>query len=364
MGWSRSPTMPSSPNVIDFVDPNPDDPIAQAAAAWVVARDRGLSPAELTELSDWLAADPRQAAAFTRAAADWAGLDRLNALPELVSLADATAADYQARSKRRPTRWLAIGSLAAAVAIAATVLVWREVGRQIQSDRDPAAKSYVVLASTARRLALPDGSVAELNGDSEITTDFIPSERRVRLVRGEAHFIVAKNPQRPFVVSAGTVAVRAVGTAFNVRLAPGVVEVIVTEGKVHVAEARPNAAAPGSLPCGEALIMNERAVVRLNSTGPDSVTIDRPAPADFDEALAWKSTRLVFDHTPLDQVVSAFNRYNAQKLALADPELRTRTLTGIFRTDNLAGFTRLLPASVDVVAETNSDNRILLRPAP
>jgi len=95
-----------------------------------------------------------------------------------------------------------------------------------------------------------------------------------------------------------------------------------------------------------------------------TVTVDRPTPADLDEALAWKSTRLVFDHTPLDQVVTAFNRYNRHQLVLADPQLSSRTLTGIFRADNLAGFTRLLPASVDVRAEDDGESRTLLRAAP
>ena len=61
--------------------------------------------------------------------------------------------------------------------------------------------------------ALDDGTVVELNGGAEIEVQFTAAERRLRLVRGEAHFQVAKNPLRPFVVEAGGVAVRAVGTA-------------------------------------------------------------------------------------------------------------------------------------------------------
>jgi transmembrane sensor len=80
--------------------------------------------------------------------------------------------------------------------------------------------------------------------------------------------------------------------------------------------------------------------------------------------LAWKSTQLVFDHTPLDQVVAAFNHYNTRILVLADPALKSRTLTGSFSAENLDGFTRLLRASVDVITESSGDGQILLRPAP
>ena len=44
---------------------------------------------------------------------------------------------------------------------------------------------------------------------------------------------MSKDPERPFLVSAGEVTVRAVGTAFDVRLAPTAVEVLVTEGVIR-----------------------------------------------------------------------------------------------------------------------------------
>jgi transmembrane sensor len=57
---------------------------------------------------------------------------------------------------------------------------------------------------------------------------------------GEAHFFVEKDPQRPFVVNAAGIDVRAVGTAFNVRIDPAAVEVLVTEGRVRVDPAVPH----------------------------------------------------------------------------------------------------------------------------
>ena len=64
---------------------------------------------------------------------------------------------------------------------------------------------------------LPDGSTVELNSSAEIVLDFTPTMRGVRLVRGEALFMVRKDAGRPFVVTANGVTVRAVGTAFAVR---------------------------------------------------------------------------------------------------------------------------------------------------
>ena len=74
----------------------------------------------------------------------------------------------------------------------------------------------------------------ELNAGGEVSEHFTTAERRVRLVRGEAHFTVTKDAARPFVVEAGAVRLRALGTAFNVRFEPSAVEVLVTHGRVQV----------------------------------------------------------------------------------------------------------------------------------
>src|SRR4029077_19161785 len=83
-------------------------------------------------------------------------------------------------------------------------------------------------------LVLADGSKVTLNTASAVHADYTGPERRVTLVRGEAFFDVAKDHTRPFVVSAGSRNVIAVGTAFDVRLQDRRVRVTLVEGKVRV----------------------------------------------------------------------------------------------------------------------------------
>ena len=106
-----------------------------------------------------------------------------------------------------------------------------------------------------RTRVLADRAAAELNGPALIGPDYSVSERHGRLERGEAHCMVTKDPARPCTVTAGGVTVRAVGTAFNVRLVGAAVEVLVPEGQVRllptvapaVAKADdPASAAPGA----------------------------------------------------------------------------------------------------------------------
>lgn len=339
--------------------------VAQAASHWLVRRDRGLDAAESQALAAWLAADPRHGAELARLAGTWRGLDRMGADVTLAAEAEAVMRRVRARRARR--RVFTVGWLAAAAAVVAMALVVsgrRESAPLAATPLVAMSEKTKVLASTARRVTLPDGSVAELNGESRIETDFTPAERRVRLVQGEAHFIVMKNPDRPFLVSVGPVTVRAVGTAFNVRLGAQAIEVLVTEGKVRLdgttatanSVHRDGAAAPPALTSGD------RAVVDTAGPGTPMVSVEALKPVEVEEALGWQSTRLVFNATPLDEVVAAFNRYNRRQLVLGRPELRARTLTGAFRADNLDAFLRLLEAGIEVSAEARGDGTIALLP--
>jgi transmembrane sensor len=188
---------------------------------------------------------------------------------------------------------------------------------------------------------------------------FTPDERRVRLIRGEAHFSVAKNPRRPFIVQAEQVEAKAVGTAFNVLLAAQAVEVIVTEGRVQV---RP----PGQLDASaeEPLVTEgQRAVVSLTEPGAKP-RITRIDPNKITQLLSWQFRQLDFADAPLAQVVAEFNRDNHRKIVVDDPALETLLIGASLRSDNIEGFVRMLETSFHVTAERRDDGVIVLRRAP
>lgn len=364
----------------------PDAAAGRMAAAWVARRDRGLTSAEAAALAAWRAEDPRHAAAWERAAAAWRGLDRVGGVAELEAMADGIVAKARARQRRRRVVRGVFAAAGVAAAIAVAALGWRRFGPAEPAAPRPLPENVRVLASTLRTEVLPDGSIAELNGASRIAVEFTATERRVRLVEGEAHFIVERNPARPFFVTAGPVTVRAVGTAFNVRLAAGEIEVLVTEGKVQLGPA-PVAATAGASPgagakdvpensapaadgarrdggtAEPALVAGQRAVIDRTAGVGKPVAVGDVVRAEIDEALGWQGTRLVFSATPLDEVVSAFNRYNRHRLTLGEARLAERTLTGTFRADNVEGFLRLARQMVDVKAEPRTPTETVLLPA-
>ena len=218
-----------------------------------------------------------------------------------------------------------------------------------------------------KRVNLPDGSVVRLRPSSAIAVSLGRHERHIQLLRGEAHFTVAKDAARPFVVEADGVGIRAVGTAFSVTTAAGSVEVLVTEGKVGVESARPGGLRATLLPKVEAtrdapvLSAGEKAKVSIPKPSAPIVTatVERLARSEIEAALAWQQRTLAFEAAPLAEIVAEFNRYNRQQFVVADAALAGLRFGGSFRADDPDGFLVLLAATAQVAVETRGNETVL-----
>ncbi len=329
--------------------PEPDSPEAERrsreAAEWLAWRDRGLTGAEQDEFLQWLAADPRHG--------EWLALHRA-VVADFTALAQwrpehSEEPNPDLLAPRRRIRWLAPGMLATAAAVLAIgFALWR-------------GNAPLPVAPLARRL-LEDGSSVELNRGAMVRDAFTAGERRVELLSGEAYFSVAKNPGRPFVVRAGGVDVRAIGTAFSVRLDAGTVEVLVTEGRVGVRR-EPNDA-PGSPAAGEmgaATLVDagHKAVVSLSASIPPALS---PAtPVQMARHLGWQAQLLDFSSAPLAAAVAEFNRRNRIQFEIADPELAAMPIVASIRSDNVEGFAQFLAAAPGVQVERRGEDAIIVR---
>jgi transmembrane sensor len=320
--------------------------LADQAADWLVRRDRGLTPAEQDEFLQWLAADPRHGDALAREQQTWRELDLLaDWRPEHAAEPNPDLLARPVAIRRAaPRPWLVPVGLAAAAVLA--------VIGYVAFRADPVRSPAPVAASGYEQRVLEDGSIAELNRGAAISATFTAGERRVILAQGEAHFTVKQEPARPFVVLAGGVEARAVGTAFHVRLGAASVEVLVTEGRVQVASAY------GSLP--PVVGAGERITVPLASARP-LPKVDRVSAEEIARTLAWQPRLLEFASTPLADVVAEFNRRNAVQLILEDPALGALPIVASFRSDNVEGFVRLLEVTAGVHA-TREGETIRLRP--
>ena len=178
-----------------------------------------------------------------------------------------------------------------------------------------------------------------LNTATEVTVQFNERQRNIRLIRGEALFEVAHDTARPFLVHVNDIAVRAVGTAFAVRLEAAQVDVTVTEGIVEVAEpatapAADQPASAASRPKAQRVAANERVVIML-ARAPEVRPI---APAEADRQLAWREGLVSFDGESLQTAVAEINRHNRRQIVIDDPALAEKPVVGIFRATDLDGF--------------------------
>ena len=334
--------------------------LEDAAIAWLTERDDGFSPAREREFAQWLRADPRHAAAVARLEQTLSLLGELPAFRTQLNTAFDRAAPIVPfppitppvvvrPARRRPGVFAGIG-LAAALALG-SFLGWHAL-------RPPAAIHYTTTVAGYERARLDDGSTLELNAESAVRVQFTAAERHVKLESGEAHFAVAHDTARPFIVSAGPIAVRAVGTAFNVRYATGGdIEVTVTEGKVRIGQSGPSSSAAESAPLVSA---GQRIVLPRHAPPP---TVEQVDPAALRAALAWQSRLADFAEAPLADVIARFNTRSRVQLFLTDEKLADRRIGGTFALDEAEAFVRLLERDGEIIGERRGETEIHLRRA-
>ncbi len=310
--------------------------IEEAAARWVVRLDSpACTDADRADCARWLAGDTRCRGALLQAEAMWLALDADGETAPVAGLSDdAPIAEPRHAATRR--WWLAGAAGTIAASFAGMLLIGQRGER------------YETTTGEVRRIPLADRSTMAVNTGSRVAVAYTDTRRAVSVDRGEAWFRVARNPARPFVVSAGPVRVEAVGTAFSVRRRDAGAEVMVTEGMVRVwVEGKESGAV--SLAAGTALFVSDAAVVRREPI---------LAPA-IERKLAWRSGQLKLEGETLAEAVEEFNRYNATPIVVRDARVAEQRLYGVFRLDDPVGFARTAAVTLGVAA-WSQDGRIMI----
>lgn len=351
--------------------------IEQTAAAWLARRDSGSwSSRDQALLEAWLDLATAHRVAFIRLDASWQHSERLKILradhpagavpprgtwsalrfhaahdarqrPAIASQSATSPAGRRALPARRRARWWRnLAAITAAVVIVALTLGWQRYGAVERA-------SFQTAVGDLQQVSLADGSSAILSSDSRIEVTLSRGERHVDLQRGEAFFMVAKHAGRPFVVSANGRRVTAVGTRFAVRRGQADLRVIVTQGVVRLEPGNHDGRTrqPTTLlPAGSVALASDAGVV----VHADSVQ-------QAQAYLVWRSGFVSFHDTPLASAVAEFNRYNVQKIAIADATAGKLRIGGNFRWSNTEAFVRLLEQGFPIRAERRGDKIFLHR---
>lgn len=158
------------------------------------------------------------------------------------------------------------------------------------------------------QIVLPDGSKVFMNAATSMKfpAEFSRLERRVE-IKGEAFFEIARDEKRPFIVERGDVAVKVLGTKFNLSAYEDETDLKVTlvEGSVSVEQ---------SDLLGEKLILKPGEQIRINANGRRSL-IEK---ANIEEAIAWKNSLFWFEDSDIQEVTKALSRWYNVSIEIKD----------------------------------------------
>ena len=201
-----------------------------------------------------------------------------------------------------------------------------------------------------RETFLADGSHVQLAAETSISVELTDKQRTVVMQQGAAYFTVAHNPERPFIVKAGGLDVRAIGTAFNVRRAGSRTVVTVVEGVVDVQ------------PTGVASGVRARAGTEVAwADGGSSPVVTAVDPA---QALSWQLGRLDYDGEPLESVVADINRYSRKRVLIRDAAVGEILIWGTVRTEDTEKWVEALPSLFPVDLSRDAEGNLVLSVRP
>jgi transmembrane sensor len=311
--------------------------IKECAATWLERRVReDWNARDQAELDAWLNESPAHKLAYWRLDAAWDRAERLAALG--TSLLEHAP---QAERKTFPIlRVAAVFAIVAALGAGAANFLLRPQERVFQTP-----------VGGHETVSFVDGSRIELNTDTVLRTRMTTDGRTIWLDRGEAFFQVKHDAAHPFVVMAGDHRITDLGTKFLVRRDPARLEVALLEGRVRLGAAvespqsRSTLLAPGD----------------IATATTSTMFVTRNTQTALASELGWRRGVLVFRYTPLADAAAEFNRYNRQKLVVADPVVARLTIYGTFPVNDVMAFARVARTALGLRVENHGNEIVILR---
>ena len=206
-------------------------------------------------------------------------------------------------------------------------------------------------------VTLPDSSRVWLNSDTQIqySTHFAGKTRNVSLV-GEAYFEVVKDSLKPMVIQiAGGCEVKVLGTVLHIKSYPndnfskttlisGNIKVVFPEdknGNRHEVSLNPS----------ESLVIGEAQKPRVTARPKLQISKD----------VAWKEGELVFDKTPMPEVIKMLERWHGAEIIVENQKLYDYKLSASFKTESLIQIMEVINMLTGIRYSIEDNNRVLLK---
>jgi len=314
------------------------------AAAWIARLSSDChTENDLQDFSLWLAKEEAHKRAYDETLNTWQTLEAVKHLP--FEFPQPHQAIKETPNTRNTINWLIPTALAASLLVV-TLLV------STLSFNTPTTSFFSTAIGQQKTITLDDGSTIVINTNTHLEVSLSKHLRNIHLYSGEAYFVVAKDPSRPFIVKTCFSAVRALGTAFNIRCDRKKGMVTVTEGSVQVVDT--NAAHDGAA--------SKRVEKGQSINIDETLGLSDPVIANNQRVNGWRKGEFIFENTPLTEVINEANRYSTSKILLGSPQLAQLPVTGRLELTDTLALVSALKVSLSLESITLQDNTIILNP--
>lgn len=269
-------------------------------------------------------------------------------------------------------RAAAVAATIVAVVIAGVFTVRHRIATHVTGVLAAPGRTYATVSGQQALVTLDDGSQALLAPASSLVVSTDARTGTTATVTGQVLFTVTHRVGMPFTVRAGHVVTRVLGTTFQVRRYPTdrVVQVVVGEGRVSLGDVRDddvrdnnadNDHARSRTILAEHPVLSARMLATIDDSGHTKIVPN----IAVDDYTAWTTGKLVFQQTPVREIVDDLSRAYGVELRLTDSTLSRRaftwtvSLTQLTLSDVLDVLTGALDAHV-----TRSGDVITIVPGP
>ncbi len=322
-------------------DINPS--LTDQAVDWCMRlHEDDVSEAEQLEFDHWFHSDNLHAQAYGKALRIWnlsAQLMPTFSQPPQDNDNIVDLASVKKSAKEHPnTNWHVYARVACFALFALPLIGW-------QLNLVPNSYQRYTAEDSRQNFTLPDGSLIELNLNSQLSYANYRNRRQINLNHGEAYFQVAHNKEHPFVVAAASGEIIVTGTRFNVWKYQDEVVVAVTEGSVIVKNSHAEThLKPGS-------------EVKFNANTPQLLVKN----IDTNQALAWRNGQLILDNISLKDAIPLINRYLTETpLILENKSVAKLRIGGIYHTDKMQSLVTTLTEVLPISLERKPDGSIII----
>ena len=302
------------------------------AARWFVRlQEPAVDVEAYRQFETWLNEHPQHRDEFEWLQGLWKATDLVPA-----ARLQALCEEAPARRQRRPMLRYAVA--ASVLAVAAGLGLFSGLNHPT-----PYTAEFSTALGERRHVALPDGSVVDLDSRSRIQVRFEKDRRAIELTEGEAMFSVEHDTSRPFVVEAGSGKVTVTGTRFDVRRGSADTRVVVEQGTVKVQGREAADTDFINLTAGLGTHVDAQGkVAAAYAVNPAEMT-------------AWRNGKLVFINASLADVAEQVSRYREKPLKVGNAAVGNLRLTSVFKSDNTDALLKALPSILPVAVRTLDD---------